>query len=189
MDARVQVSYFAGMLPALLLAAFVSSALAAGDSIDVPNVRALKLESKLWKEYGKLKDPMVPVIRASDLMKILEDSNLVLIDVRQASERKVSRLKHSMSTVEFAERFRKGIPKDKILVVYDTMGFRAAKYARELMAMGINPRNLEGGVLAWSHAGGEFFASDSSGNPARTWHVHVYDKERNFLHPDYKPTW
>ena len=59
-------------------------------------------------------------------------------------------LPHAITTAEFAARFRHGIPKEKRLVVYCTIGYRSGKYAQELAKQGIKAENLEGGVLAWS---------------------------------------
>lgn len=179
----------------LLISLCVAAAAAAAvpDSaagIAVPNARALRIETRLWQEFSKqTKDIQGPWIRAADLMKILDDTNLVLIDVRQPEEQQVSMLEHALTPREFAEKFRHGIPASKRLVIYDTMGFRSGKYAAELAKQGIKAENLEGGVLAWSHAGGDFFVKDAAGRPIKTNRVHVYDKGWNFLHPDYQAVW
>jgi rhodanese-related sulfurtransferase len=158
--------------------------------IAVPDGRALRLEGHLWQEFSKqTKGISGPWIRAADLMKILDDTNLVLIDVRQPEEQHVSMLAHALTTREFAERFRHGIPAGKRIVVYCTIGYRSGKYAEELAKQNIKAENLEGGVLAWSHAGGDFFVKDAGGRPIKTFRVHVYDKGWNFLHPDYQAVW
>jgi sodium/bile acid cotransporter 7 len=122
-------------------------------------------------------------------LPILEDTNLVLLDIRQPEEQAVSMLPHAMTLREFAERFRKGIPKGKRIVVYCTIGYRSGKYAMELAGQGIRAENLEGGVLAWSHAGGPFQVKNDAGLVTPTRRVHVFDKGWNFLHPDYEAVW
>ena len=151
--------------------------------------KAEKVEGKLRSAILKAnKGLRAPIIKASDLKAILDDSNLVLIDVRQPNEQAISMLPHAITTAQFAEKFRQGVPQGKRLVVYCTIGYRSGKYADQLAAQGIKAENLEGGVLAWSHAGGEFY-EDSAGVKVATLRVHVYDKSWNFLHPDFQAVW
>jgi sodium/bile acid cotransporter 7 len=165
---------------ALAIALLASSLFAQAPS------RAEKLEGKLRVAVIKAtKDVHVPIIKPSDLMKVLEDTNLVLIDVRQPKEQEVSMLPHALTTAGFAEKFRHGIPKEKKLVVYCTIGYRSGLYATELAKQGFHADNLEGGVLAWSFAGGKFLAKDPSGALVETHRIHVYAPEWNIVHPDY----
>lgn len=149
--------------------------------------RAEKLEGKLRVAILKAtKDLKSPVIKATELKAILEDTNLVLIDIRQPPEQEVSMLPHALTTAEFAARYRQGIPKEKRLVVYCTIGYRSGKYAEELAKQGIKAENLEGGVLMWSFIGGKFLMKDPKGEWIETTRIHVYDKEWNIVHPDYQ---
>lgn len=151
--------------------------------------RTEKLEGKLRVAILKAtKDLKAPIIKAPELKAILEDTNLVLIDIRQPNEQEVSMLPHAITAAEFAARFRRGIPKEKRLVVYCTIGYRSGKYAEELAKQGIKAENLEGGVLGWSFAGGKFLAKDANtkGDWVETNRIHVYDKEWNIVHPDYQ---
>ena len=148
--------------------------------------RAEKLETRLRIAIAKAtKDIPVPVIKAGELKKIIEDTDLVLIDVRKPREQEVSMLPHALTTAEFAEKFRHGIPKEKRLVVYCTIGYRSGKYAMELAKQNIKAENLEGGVLAWTFVGGKFLVKDAKGGWSETNRVHVYDPEWNIVHPDY----
>ncbi|HKP96061.1 MAG TPA: rhodanese-like domain-containing protein [Fibrobacteria bacterium] len=145
-----------------------------------------KLEGRLRIAIIKAtKDLDVPLIKAAELKAILEDTNLVLIDVRQPREQEVSMLPHALTTAGFAEKFRHGIPAGKRLVVYCTIGYRSGKYALELAKQGIKAENLEGGVLAWSFAGGKFLVKDAQGGWSGTHRIHVYAPEWNIVHPDY----
>jgi rhodanese-related sulfurtransferase len=146
-----------------------------------------KLENKLRMAILKAtKDLKVPIIKAAELKAIIDDTNLVLIDVRQTREQQVSMLPHALTTAQFAEIFRHGIPKEKRLVVYCTIGYRSGRYAEELAKQGIKAENLEGGVLAWSFAGGKFLMQDGNGGWIETNRIHVYDAEWNIVHPDYQ---
>lgn len=149
--------------------------------------RTEKLEGRLRVAILKAtKNLTAPVIKARELQAILEDSNLVLIDIRQPREQEISMLPHAITTAEFATRFRHGIPKEKRLVAYCTIGYRSGKYAEELAKQGIKAENLEGGVLGWSFAGGKFLTKDAKGDWIETTRIHVYDKEWNIVHPDYQ---
>jgi rhodanese-related sulfurtransferase len=175
-----------GLLPLATRAAPDSGA----PAIAIPNAKAIKLETQLWKEFAKLNKGLhAPLIHAKDLLKIIDDTDLVLIDVRQPEEQKVSMLAHALTPQEFADKFRHGIPKGKRIVVYCTIGYRSGKYADQLALQNINAENLEGGMLAWSHIGGTFYEKDADGHGVVTNRVHVYDKSWNFLHPDYRAVW
>jgi rhodanese-related sulfurtransferase len=164
--------------------------LAAGLCLAQTPSRAEKLEARMRVEIIKAtKDIHVPVIKAAELKSIIADTNLVLIDIRQPKEQEVSMLPHALTTAEFAEKFRKGIPSGKRLVVYCTIGYRSGKYAETLARQGIKSENLEGGVLAWTFVGGEFLTRDASGNKIPTNRVHTYEKEWNLVHPDYVGVW
>ena len=50
-------------------------------------------------------------------------------------------------------------------------------------------RNLEGGLLAWTHLKGPLVKKDKNGDMVSTKEVHIYSKEWNYQHPDYTPKW
>ncbi len=152
--------------------------------------REEKIEARLRVEYAKATlDIHVPVLKAAELKKIIDDTDLVLIDIRQPKEQVISMLPHALSTFQFAQQFRKGIPSAKRIVVYCTIGFRSGKYAETLARQGIKSENLEGGILAWSFAGGELFTRNSEGAMVATNRIHTYSKEWNLVHPDYVGVW
>jgi sodium/bile acid cotransporter 7 len=152
--------------------------------------RAEKLEARMRVECIKAtKDINVPVIKAAALKAIIEDTDLVLIDIRQPKEQEISMLPHALTTFEFAEKFRKGIPATKRIVVYCTIGYRSGKYAETLARQGIKSENLEGGILAWSFAGGALRCKNSAGEWVPTNRIHTYSKEWNLVHPDYAGVW
>ncbi len=146
-----------------------------------------KIQSKMRQRFTELCGKMdVPIIKAEELMEWEKQDSVILIDVREAKEQKVSMLPNALSTKEFAEKYRKGLPDAAKIVVYCTIGYRSGKYAEELQSKGIKAYNLMGGVLAWSHAHGSFLTRDTAGKLDTTLEVHVYSKEWNFLSPDYK---
>jgi rhodanese-related sulfurtransferase len=173
------------LLPLLSLLAVTGLSLPLPASAQ-PLSKTEKLENKLRMAILKAtKDLKVPIIKAAALNAIIDDTNLVLIDVRKTGEQQISMLPHALTTAQFAEIFRHGIPKEKRLVVYCTIGYRSGRYAEELAKQGIKAENLEGGVLAWSFAGGKFLTQDGKGGWLETNRIHVYDAEWNIVHPDY----
>jgi rhodanese-related sulfurtransferase len=152
--------------------------------------KAEKLESRIRVEYAKAtKDIQLPIIKPTALLQILDDTNLVLIDIRQSNEQVVSMLPHALTTAQFAEKFRKGIPAEKKIVVYCTIGYRSGKYGETLAKQGIKSLNLEGGLLAWSHIQGPLLFKNASGEWVPTNRIHTYSKEWNLVHPDYVGVW
>lgn len=152
--------------------------------------QAVKQERKLRMEYLKATAGIQgPVIKPEALLALLEDSNLVLLDVRQPDEQKVSMIPKAMTLPEFAEKFRKGLPRAKRIVVYCTIGYRSGRYAMELATQGITAENLEGGLLAWSHIHGPLEVRNDAGFHTATRRVHIYSSGWNFLHPDYEAVW
>lgn len=151
---------------------------------------AARNERKLRTEYLKVAGGLaVPTLKPESLLALLGDTNLVLLDIRQPDEQVVSMIPQALTTREFAERFRRGIPKEKRIVVYCTIGYRSGKYAMELASQGIKAENVEGGLLAWSHIGGPLEVRNPSGLTTPTKRVHIYSSGWNYLHPDYEAVW
>ncbi len=148
-------------------------------------------ENVVRTEYLKLTaDLHVPVITPEKLKKELDDPNLVLVDVRQPAEQKVSMLPHAFTTFQFAQRFHYGFPKDKHIVTYCTIGNRAGKYAEELLAKGLPVQNLEYGLLGWTHVEGPLVTRDSAGAWVPTKKVHVFSQDmHNWIALDYQAVW
>jgi rhodanese-related sulfurtransferase len=175
----------AAHLRATLLAGLLALGLPAVSGAQAPS-RAEKLESKLRVAMLKAnKDIKGPWIKAADLKAALQDSNLILVDVRQPAEREVSMLPHALDTYQFADGYRHGIPPGSRIVLYCTIGYRSGKYAEQLAAMGVKAEVLEGGILMWSFVGGPLVARKSKTEWEPTKRIHVYDAEWNIVHPDY----
>jgi rhodanese-related sulfurtransferase len=166
----------------ILFLAFLIPAAAGAQAL----TRAEKLEAKLRTAMLKAnKDIKGPWIKAAELKAILEDTNLILVDVRQQEEQAVSMLPHALTTREFAAKFSHGIPKEKRLVTYCTIGYRSGKYAEQLAAMGVRAEVLDGGILMWSFVEGPLVYYNLKGEWVATNRIHVYDAEWNIVHPDY----
>ena len=150
------------------------------------------LKHLVRNEFYKLTEPysMVPVVKPEALIDKIGDSNWVWVDVRQPEEQSVSTLSGALAPQDFAVRYRnpKHLAGKKVLV-FDTIGYRSAVYGAQLLKMGISVSVLEGGLLAWTHAGGGLVSLSADSVSSPTQNLHIYDPERNWIHPDYTAVW
>ena len=70
------------------------------------------------------------------------------------------------------------------IVAYCTIGARSGEFAAEIQQQGWKVRNLEGSILAWTHAGGELVGPDGP-----TKKVHVYGRRWNLAADGYEAVW
>lgn len=132
----------------------------------------------------KADHPEVGTITAAALMESLPTGDFVLVDVRTDKERAVSTLPGAISAKDFEKRLEEIVAEGRTVVAYCTIGARSSSYAGRMGKRGIKVLNLEGSVLAWTHAGGEF-VSDSG--PTRR--VHVYGRSWNLAADGYETVW
>jgi len=157
-----------------------------------PEKRPEHFEQEIRKKFIELtKDQKnVPIIKPWELLKILNDTSLILIDVRQSEEQDVSMLPGALSTFEFAKKIQSPSSlANKLIITYCTIGYRSGIYAEQLLALNISVKNLQGGLLAWSHLKGPLVCIGKNGQEKSTKEVHIYSKEWNYLHPDYTARW
>ncbi len=139
----------------------------------------LRLVEELKADY-----PDVPTISAESLRLALPSTDFVLVDVRSDRERAVSTLPGAIAAEEFEDRLDEFGRSGRTLVAYCTIGARSSAYARRMRARGIDLMNLEGSVLAWTHAGGML---SSGGTPTRR--LHVYGRRWNLAADGYVSVW
>ncbi|MDE2805649.1 MAG: rhodanese-like domain-containing protein [Gemmatimonadota bacterium] len=128
--------------------------------------------------------PDVPTISAESLKGALPSADIVLVDVRSETERAVSTLPGAITAEAFEERLGEFGRSGRRLVAYCTIGARSSAYARNMRARGVDMVNLEGSVLAWTHAGGML---SSDGVPTRR--LHVYGRRWNLAADGYVTVW
>ncbi|MDE2752464.1 MAG: rhodanese-like domain-containing protein, partial [Gemmatimonadota bacterium] len=73
---------------------------------------------------------------------------------------------------------------DRTVVAYCTIGRRSSEYVRRMARRGVDMLNLEGSVLAWTHAGGQLV---NDGVPTRR--LHVYGRRWNLAADGYQTIW
>jgi rhodanese-related sulfurtransferase len=114
----------------------------------------------------------VPVINTEDLYKIRNE--IVLLDARELEEYNVSHIKNAIfiGYKNFDKSKLKGIPKNKKIVVYCSIGYRSEKIGEQLQKLGYkNVYNLYGSLFAWVNRGYEVVDA----NNKITYTVHGYD--------------
>lgn len=108
----------------------------------------------------------------------------MLLDVREADEFAVSQIQDARH-IESPEEVQ--ADKQTRIVVYCSVGYRSARFARELQEKGfVNVYNLRGSIFAWANQGYPLYQGNE-----RTGYVHPFNKkwgllldERFHLYPD-----
>jgi len=152
--------------------------------LDAPALTDAERQARIARMYATYHAAFSDVadITADRLAQRLEHPDgLVVVDVRPEVERAVSIIPGAMSREAFdagRERFR-----DRDVIAYCTVGARSGRYASTLREEGWSVWNLEGGLLAWTHAGGTLI--DATGGETRR--IHVYGKRWNLAAKGYEP--
>lgn len=131
--------------------------------------------------------PGVPVLSPPEVMEAMKTGNVVLVDVRSPEERGVSMLPGAVSRAEFEAALAESgtaVAAGRTVVAYCTIGFRSSAWARRMAERGVRVFNMEGSILAWTHAGGPLVA-----NGASTQRLHVYGRRWNLAAPGYETVW
>lgn len=88
--------------------------------------------------------------------ELVADTNVVVLDVRTASEFAEGHLERSINIdyhqSDFVEKAKATLPIDKKIAVYCRSGRRSAGAAGKLGGDGYKLVNLKGGIIAWKEA-------------------------------------
>ncbi len=122
----------------------------------------------------KLLDHTVEEISVSDASEV---SNLTLfLDAREKDEFEVSHIKDAkwVGYDNFRMKRMEGIPKDKEIIIYCSVGYRSEKIGEKLEKAGYtNVKNLYGSIFEWVNQGHAVY--DNDGN--ETIKIHAFDKD------------
>lgn len=92
----------------------------------------------------------------SEFAELVADSNVVVLDVRTASEFAEGHLERAINIdyhqSDFVEKAKTTLPLDKKIAVYCRSGRRSAGAAGKLGDEGYKLVNLKGGIIAWKEA-------------------------------------
>jgi rhodanese-related sulfurtransferase len=101
--------------------------------------------------------PNVDQVSTADLVELLSSTDgkdLILLDVRSPDEYAVSHLRGAQLTPSerSALNVLRGAEKDRLIVVYCSVGYRSASMTQRLMTRGYtNVHSLEGGLFEWAN--------------------------------------
>ena len=101
------------------------------------------------------------------------DDRPLLLDVRTTEEFGVSHLKEAVLTPSEKEAvdILAGVPKDRRIVVYCSVGYRSSELATKLIQQGFtNIHNLEGSLFTWANEGRPIYRDGQAVEE-----VHPYD--------------
>ena len=116
------------------------------------------------------------VISTDKFSKILEKNDLIIFDVREKQEYEVSHIQNAIH-VGYNDfnliKTLKLIPKNSMVIVYCSVGYRSGKITNQLRENYINAYNLEGGIFKWSNSKLNLF--DSNNNITKK--IHGYSKD------------
>jgi sodium/bile acid cotransporter 7 len=148
---------------------------------DVTDAAKLARVESMYRDYRK-EFPEVPEIAPQEAMRLLSEGRALFVDVREEREQAVSMLPSSITAKEFLED--PGRYRDRVLIGYCTISYRSGKLARQLAAKGVTLLNLQGGMLAWVHAGGKL--CDRNGETRR---LHVYGRKWDLAPQGFETVW
>lgn len=133
------------------------------------------LNPKFEQRIEQLIDHSVPVITCERLEQKINTPNLILLDAREPQEYATSHLKgaqwvgyNTFDPAHVAE-----VPKDAIVVIYCSVGYRSEKIGEQLKKLGYQRvYNLYGGIFEWTNR--DLPLVNEAEQP--TEQVHAYDQ-------------
>lgn len=122
-----------------------------------------------------------PQMTIEDFLK--KKNDVILVDVRDEKEMKVSIIPGAITRKEFESQRSKY--KDKKIVAYCTIGQRSTEYTKELKKEGFDAYNLKESILGWTHRKLPLVTPEGK----ETKKVHVYDEPWNLVEKSYTGVW
>lgn len=104
----------------------------------------------------RAKYPDVPQVSVDELRQRPTEPAVLLFDVRAPVEFAVSHLQGARSTPDEAAALveLQGVPHEREILLYCSVGMRSSALAEKLLAHGYTRvANLEGGIFTWANAG------------------------------------
>lgn len=139
-----------------------------------------KKSVEVMAEQIAKKFPKAPQVSIEDFLdwKTSAHPPIVLVDVREDREIKISMLPDSITKKEYERDSLKY--KEHIVVAYCTIGYRSSEYVEKLTKNKVNAYNLKESLLGWAHRGLSFTSKG-----IKTKKAHVYEEAWNFLPKGY----
>lgn len=117
----------------------------------------------------------VDTMLVEELRSRMDSNEVVVLDAREKKEYEVSKIPgaHHIGYNNFKKSNVKDFPRDTMIVVYCSIGYRSEIVARKMEKMGFeNVHNLYGGIFEWKNNGNEVEGEDGEA----TEKVHTYDQ-------------
>ncbi|MCC6413088.1 MAG: rhodanese-like domain-containing protein [Saprospiraceae bacterium] len=114
----------------------------------------------------------VPETNVQDAAR--DSASILFLDAREAPEFQVSHLNHAIHVGydHFDPNVWQGLPRNRRMVVYCSVGYRSEKVTEKLKNAGFtNVSNLYGGIFEWVNQGNPVYRE---GRPVQE--VHAYDR-------------
>lgn len=143
-----------------------------GCNAQVPANRAHCQNPAFDKQVASWLRFTVPTISPTTLKGL---NNTVILDAREENEYKVSHIPNArfIGYKHFNQNTIMDIPKDQIVVVYCSIGYRSERIGEKLLKMGYTKvYNLYGSIFEWVNEGNTVV--DNQGAPTNK--VHTYNK-------------
>ena len=162
---RLFVRALAGFLLLTGLVAAPSLVVAQALSDDEKSQRVMAMYAEYREDFSGIDE-----IDAAEAIALVSDPTVVFVDVREPEEQAVSMIPGAVTDEVFLadlNQFR-GLR----IIVYCTISYRSGKLADRLRRKNMALVNLEGGLLAWVHAGGPLLRGNRPVNQ-----LHVYGRK------------
>ena len=170
------------MITCAALAAMLIACRSGSQTEQLTDAQKKERLQSLYEGY-QISFPSIESVTVEKLLELQQGSRqVVLVDVREAKEMKVSMIPGAIDAETFqreAQSYR-----EAIVVPYCTAGYRSGFFTQELQEAGWDVRNLEGSILAWTLAG--LPLEDAEGPTKR---IHVYGRTWDLAARDYSSVW
>jgi rhodanese-related sulfurtransferase len=166
------------IVPLLCLIIYAQALAAAKYLTDAAKKRKIDEMYQGYKQHF----PKVKDFSAAQTLQLMDRKKVILVDIRKTKEQAVSMITGAITETEFSRNY--SAYRDYIIIGYCTIGSRSGKLARKLKKKGISLFNMQGGILAWLHAGGIVHKDGKAVN-----RVHVYGRKWNLAPSAIKSVW
>lgn len=129
----------------------------------------------------QMQHPLIETLSAKEVFNKIESKSFdyLLVDIRSEDHIKLSTIPGAVSVVQFLPA--KNNFKDKLIILYSTIGLGANELATQLNNEGFHSVILRGGTLAWAQENFDFIHGN---NPTKE--IFIENEAWNLLPDNYK---
>jgi len=132
------------------------------------------VDEKFNRKLNRMLSESVPFISVEELDAVKDE--VIILDARELEEYQVSHIENAIHIGydNFDQSAVVGIPKNKDIIVYCSIGYRSEKIGEKLQKMGYRSvKNLYGSIFEWANQGKPIVNDDNKA----TLQVHCYNKK------------